>query len=154
MMTVGIFGILLNIFAVCFFIRQRSQRTFHRWVHKGQDILLNIFAICFFIRQRSQRTFLRWVHKVHAILLNIFAVCFFIRQRSQRTFHRWVHKVQTILLNIFSVCFFVRQRSQTHRVHFTGGFIKYRPSCSTFLLSASSSGRGHRLTENISQVGS
>jgi hypothetical protein len=30
MMLVGSFGILLNIFAVCFFIRQRSQRTFHR----------------------------------------------------------------------------------------------------------------------------
>lgn len=30
MMVVGSFGILLNIFAVCFFIRQRSQRTFHR----------------------------------------------------------------------------------------------------------------------------
>jgi hypothetical protein len=30
MMLVGSFGVLLNIFAVCFFIRQRSQRTFHR----------------------------------------------------------------------------------------------------------------------------
>jgi hypothetical protein len=38
MMLVGSFGVLLNIFAVCFFIRQRSQRTFHRSGHCCQLI--------------------------------------------------------------------------------------------------------------------
>ena len=30
MLGVGTLGILLNIFSICFFIRQRTHRTFHR----------------------------------------------------------------------------------------------------------------------------
>jgi hypothetical protein len=30
MLGVGTMGILLNIFSICFFIRQRTHRTFHR----------------------------------------------------------------------------------------------------------------------------
>jgi hypothetical protein len=31
MLGVGTLGILLNIFSICFFIRQRTHRTFHRY---------------------------------------------------------------------------------------------------------------------------
>ncbi len=63
MLGVGTLGILLNIFSICFFIRQHTHRTFHRnsWIIMlgvgTLGILLNIFSICFFIRQRTHRTF-------------------------------------------------------------------------------------------------
>jgi Co/Zn/Cd efflux system component len=31
MFGVGSMGILLNIFSICFFLRQRTHRTFHRY---------------------------------------------------------------------------------------------------------------------------
>ncbi len=63
MLGLGTLGILLNIFSVCFFIKQRTHRTFHRYVRilmlgvGTLGILLNVFSVCFFIRQRSHRTF-------------------------------------------------------------------------------------------------
>ena len=52
-LVVGLFGVILNLFSICFFVRQRTQRTFHRYKCSAVFLLVCRSFHGYFIRMRA-----------------------------------------------------------------------------------------------------